>query len=303
MAPVSQLHAADYTDRTVQPTLNTPVEERPRPKGIDATAFGLSVLVLIYFSRSLLHFLSEPITPPLVFEQFLMSLGQGIALLLIWDYWKGQNWGRIFVLFWSFVIAAREFSVLVDDGGDLTAFMIHPLRFLHTLLAIFLLYWLNTRSVRSWFKKMSATAADLIQQELAGRLCTAVEICPGGSVSSWRLVFEHDAELNLSCPWRIVLDENLAFASSPGTGVAVDEREPQQLLQNLRVKAVRVTPRTSDLFVTFEMGLELQTWSIDSKSQRWKFSDPYLTVTADSTGLNLQSIAAPSPTEDSGAND
>lgn len=301
--PVLQLRGADYTDRTVQPTLTAPVEERPRPKGIDATALGLGALVLIYFSRSLLHFFGGPITPPHVFEQFLMCLGQGIEFLFIWNFWKGRDWGRIFVLLWSFAIAAREFSVLVDDGGDLTAFMIHPLRFLHTLLAIFLLYWLNTRSVRSWFKKASATAADLVQQQLAGRLCTAVESSPGGSVSSWRLAFEHDAELTLTCPWRIVLDDNLAFASSPGPGLAVDEREPQQLLQNLRVKAVRVTARTSDLFVTFEMGLELQTWSIDSKSQQWRFSDPSLTVTADSVGLKSQAIAAPSPSEDSAAND
>jgi hypothetical protein len=279
------------------------VEERSRPRGIGATALALGALVLIYSIRSLLHFFSGTITPVLIFEQLLMCLGQGIAFLLIWHYWKGQNWGRIFVLLWSFVIAAREFSVLVDGGGDLAAFMSHPLRFLHTLLAIFLLYWLNTRSVRSWFKKMSATAADLIQQQLAGRLCTAVELSASGAVSAWRLAFEHDAELTLTCPWRIVLDDNLAFASNPGPGLVVEEREPQQLLQNLRVKAVRVTPRTSDLFVIFEMGLELQTWSIDSKSQQWRFSDPGLTVTADSAGLNLQAIAATVPTEDSGAND
>lgn len=287
----------------MQATSNEPLEERSRPTGIGATALALGALVPIHFVRSVLHFLSGIITPPHIFVLFLMCLGEGIEFLFIWHYWKGQNWGRIFVLLWSFVIAARELSALVDNGGDLTSLMIHPLRFLHALLAIFLLYWLNTRPVRSWFKKMSATAADLIQQQLAGRLCTAIELSMDGSVSSWRLTFEHDAELILSGPWRIVLDDNLAFASKPGPGTVVDEREPQQLLQNLRVKAVRVTPRTSDLFVTFEMGIELQTWSSGPSAQQWKFSDPALIVTADSVGLSSQAIAAPIPNEDSAAND
>jgi hypothetical protein len=300
---VSQLRGADYTDRIVQATLTATQDERSRPTGIGATALALGALVLIYFIRSLLHFLSGTISAPLIFEQFLMCLGQGIEFLFIWHYWKGQDWGRIFVLLWSFVIAAREFSVLVDDGGDLAAFMSHPLRFLHTLLAIFLLYWLNTRSVRSWFKKMSATTADFIQQQLGGRLCTAVESSPGGAVPAWRLAFEHDAEFTLTCPWRIVLDDNLAFASNPGPGVVVDELEPQRLLQNLRVKAVRVTPRTSDLFITFEMGIELQTWSADPQAKQWRYSDSSLIVVADSVGLNSQTIAAPVPLEDSTTND
>ncbi len=51
--------------------------------------------------------------------------------------------------------------------------MSHPLSFFQALLACFLLYWLNTRAVRAWFKKMSATAADLITEHLVNKLCTA----------------------------------------------------------------------------------------------------------------------------------
>ena len=51
------------------------------------------------------------------------------------------------------------------------------------------------------------------------------------------------------------------------------------------------------------MGLELQTWSTDPEAQQWKFSDPVLTVIADSVGLNSRTITEPVATEDSTAND
>lgn len=287
----------------MQSTPAAPSDEPSRPQGVGLTALALGALVVIYFIRGLLHFLGGTLTVIPIFEQSLMCLGQGIELLIIWNYWKGQNWARIVVLLWSFVIAVRAVSNLIDHNDSFISLMSHPLSFFHALLAGFLLYWLNTRPVRAWFKKMSATAADLIAEHLVNKLCTTVAKRGGFSSDAWRLCFEHDAELILACPWRIVLDDNLAFASNPGAELPVDEEQPQQLLQNLRVKAVRVTPRTSDLFVTFEMGLELQTWSNDPHSQQWKFSDPALTVVADSGGLNSKTIATPMPTEDTAAND
>ena len=157
--------------------------------------------------------------------------------------------------------------------------------------------------MRAWFKKISATSADLITEHLVDKLCTAAAKQSGPSSQIWRLSFEHEVELTLACPWRIVLDDNLAFASDPGPELPVDEEQPRQLLQNLRVKAVRVTPHTSDLFVSFEMGLELQTWSTDPNSQQWKFCDPTLTVVANSRGLNFKAIAARVASEDTAAND
>jgi hypothetical protein len=185
--------------------------------------------------------------------------------------------------------------------------MSQPLRFFHAVLAIFLLYFLNARPVRAWFKRMSATAADLIAEHLVGKLCTAVG--KHGTSAAWRLAFEHDAEFILLCPWRIVLDDNLAFAStaasnpapefpgSPSPASASDDQQPSQLLENLRVKAVRLAPRTSDLFLSFEMGIELQSWSDGHPSQQWKFSDPTLTVVADSAGVSSQLVPAPTPSE------
>jgi hypothetical protein len=281
-------------------TQPAPVETAARPKGVAFTALALGALTVIYLVIALLHLFGRTLAAlPL---ELLRCLGLGVALLLVWNYWKGQNWGRIFVLLTSFVIAAREISSFVEGNGDLASLMSRPLRFFSAILAVFLLYFLNTRPVRAWFKKMSASAADLIADRLVGKLCTAVER-RDLSKDLWSIAFEHDAELTLNCPWRIVLDDNLAFASHPAPEIASGGEMPWQLVQNLRVKAVRVTPRTSDIFIAFEMGIELQSWSADSHAQQWRYSDPLLTVVADSEGLISQAIAAPVPGEEPGNND
>lgn len=287
----------------MQSTSSAPSDESPRPKGIGLTALALGALIVIDFIRGLLHFFGGTLAVFPIFERLFRCLVFILELFVLWHYWKGQNWARVGALIASFLIAARALSILIGRDGSLISLMSHPLNFFSALLAGFLLYWLNTRPVRAWFKKMSATAADLIAEHLVDKLCTDVAKQGGATSDAWRLCFEHDAELTLACPWRIVLDDNLAFASNPGPGIPADEQQPRQLLQNLRVKAVRVAPRTSDLFITFEMGLELQTWSTDPQLQQWKFSDPVLTVIADSVGLNSKAIAAPIATEDTAAND
>lgn len=224
-----------------------------------------------------------------------------LELFIIRSYWKGEDWARVLVLIASFLLAVDAVSTLFEHDGSLVVAMSHPVLFFRFALVVFLLYWLNTRPLREWFKQSPPTAADLIHQHLAGKLCTAIEKQTEGSGDAWHLAFEHGTELILHCPWRIAMDDNLAFATN--SDVPVDPETPRQLLQNLRVKAVRVTPRTSDLFVTFEMGIELQTWSTDPQPQQWKFSDPTLTVIADSIGLNSHIIASDVSPPDGPTND
>ncbi len=298
--PALQPLCAGYTVRIVRFTL-APAVEPSRPKGVGLSALALGALTLIDLVRGLFSHGGD-----LVFEPLLLCCGRGLVLLLLWHYWKGRNWARILVLLWSFAVAAKEISILIDREGDLPSLMSQPVRFSHAVLAIFLLYFLNTRPVRAWFKKMSASAADLIAEHLVGKLCIAVGKHRDGPSDAWRLAFEHDAELTLNGPWRIVMDDNLAFASN-STNESADE-QPSHLLENLRVKAVRVAPRTSDLFVSFEMGIELQSWTTAPQSQpppvqQWKYSDPTLAVLADSVGVNPQAIAVSIPGEDAAEND
>jgi len=289
--PTLEPLAADYTFSIVRITEPAPAHEIARPAGVGLTAFALAALVAVDLIRGSLQLSSGTLAPALIFEQVFAIFGRGVELLLLWHYWRGQNWSRIFVLLWSFFIAARALSALIDRASNLTSLMSEPLSFFHLLLALWLLYWLNTRALRAWFKKMSATAADLIAEHLSGKLCTAVDK-PSGDL--WRLSFEHGAELTLACPWRIALDDNLAFASR-APEPRDEQDEARRLLQNIRVKSVRVAPRTSDLFLSFEMGIELQTWSTDPDSHQWTYSDPALTVTADAASLAAQLSDASAP--------
>ncbi len=225
-----------------------------------------------------------------------------VVFFIIWNYWQGENWSRVLVLIWSFLIAIEGLSSIWEHAGGLTGAMSQPVLFLKFAMAVFLLYWLNTRPLRAYFAG-TPTAIDQLNQSLAGKLCTAVEsYATGRDNQGWRLAFEHDAELFLDCPWRVVVDGNLSFATNSGVEVTPD-LHPRQLLQNVRVKSAHVAPRTSDLFIAFEMGIELQTWSIDPQAPQWKYSDPSLTVTADSLGLTAHPLAAHISTEDSPAND
>jgi hypothetical protein len=284
-----------------------PEDEAPRPHGIGLTALLLSALAVTSITGLILLTGGAAFRGP---QHLLQLLSGGMllaaSLFVFWSYWKGRNWARVLILIGSFWIVASEISALIDNGGSAISLMSHPVRFLEFGLAAVLLYWLNTSPLRAWFNHAPPTAADLMHSRLSGKLCTAVENNSSVANTEWRLTFEHDAELTLNCPWRVVLDDNLAFASDPGPEIPMDEQMPRKLLQNLRVTRVRVVPRTSDLSISFEMGFELQSWSSDPQLLQWKFSDPTLTVVADAVGLISQAIAAGADAEepeDNEAND
>ena len=340
-------HRVGYTLRMVPPTAGSaadeplagspPSGEPARPRGVGLTALALGALIAFYLVQSLLQLVGETRATRAAVEPLLQCGARSIELLLIWQYWKGRDFARLFVLLWSLLAAARSLALLADHNLDPAALMVRPLSFLQAILALFLLYWLNTPRLRAWFKKISASAADLIAPRLVGRLCTALDLHPSAANShpAWRLTFEHGAELTLTCPWRIVLDDNLAFVSSPaahapaaGSGAlphqttfptavpspSTDPDDARRLLQNLRVTAVHLAPHTSDLFLTFEMGIQLQTWSHApaagsgyasaagsealphtnrvSNAPLWSFSGPGLAVTARADGLSSQLAAA-----------
>ncbi|MGC2211192.1 MAG: hypothetical protein WA532_13880 [Candidatus Korobacteraceae bacterium] len=294
-----------------------------RPQGVGLTALALGALLAFYLVQSLLQLTRESPAARPAFEPLLLCGARAVELLLVWQYWKGRDVARLFVLLWSLLAAARAVAYLADHNLDPAALMSHPVDFLQALLALFLLFWLNTPRLRAWFKKISATAADLIAPCLVGRLCTALDFDSSAANShpACRLAFEHGAGLTLTCPFRIVLDDNLAFVSSPGSGnhlqpapvpnPSTDPDDARRLLQNLRVTAVRLAPHTSDLFLTFEMGIQLQTWGhalaarsaalpdpAFSPTTLWSFSGPGLNVTASADGLTSQLAAASAEAND-----
>ena len=190
-----------------------------QPRGVGLSALALLALLVGSLLRELLELYRTISAAPSAsrgatgFE--LLQIGSlfGIGALCIWHYWQGRSWARLLVLLWSFASVARALSFLSEHNLDPAALMARPLSFFQAVLGAVLLYWLNTSKVRAWYRKSSVHAGDLIADRLRGRLCTGVELDPNAGI--WHLHFEHDAGLILRCPWRIVLDDNLAFAAAP----------------------------------------------------------------------------------------
>ena len=72
-----------------------------------------------------------------------------VSYVLLWFFWKGKNWVRLFFLFVS-VIAVLNLITLVRPPGNIVLYDAGVIAW--ALLGLFLLYWLNRADVRGWFK-------------------------------------------------------------------------------------------------------------------------------------------------------
>jgi hypothetical protein len=110
-----------------------------RPKGLRETSVFMSITnamgwLIVDWSRP------KALVTFIVFTVFIV-----IGYLVIWFYWKGRNWARILVLLASLLCLynLRHWN----HSGLLERLMVGA----EAMLAIFLLYWLNTRKVREFF--------------------------------------------------------------------------------------------------------------------------------------------------------
>ncbi len=75
-----------------------------------------------------------------------------VGYFVIWCYWQGENWARIFVI-WCSALAVLNLS----DWNDVHLGKIAMARYLMLAsdagLGLFLLYWLNTSAVRVFFRR------------------------------------------------------------------------------------------------------------------------------------------------------
>lgn len=118
-----------------------------RPPGLTATAIFMSITnamgwAIIDWSKPRAH------TIFVIFTVFI-----AIGYVVIWFYWKGRNWARILVLLTSLLCLynLRHWN----HGGTAERLMSGT----EAILAIFLLYWLNTKSVRVFFRSQRAADA------------------------------------------------------------------------------------------------------------------------------------------------
>ncbi len=79
------------------------------------------------------------------------SIG-AISFLVLWFFWRGRNWARILVLITS-VLGVLGLLTLLEE-----TLLQRVVTMIDAVLSVFLLYWLNTRPVKEYFKPVQAVA-------------------------------------------------------------------------------------------------------------------------------------------------
>ena len=113
---------------------------KERPKGIPATAFGI-----IFFDLLGLLFVKwSSWSVPLYVLILPVAIAVTMLGLLVWFYWVGRNWAR-----WIVMLQAIVPSIIALVKGSTS----RPLwvTILDGVFGLFLLYWLNTPKVRTFF--------------------------------------------------------------------------------------------------------------------------------------------------------
>jgi hypothetical protein len=111
-----------------------------RPRWLSATAVCMSITnalgwAIIDWSRP---------DAKLVFAVFTITIL--IGYVVVWFYWRGKNWARILVLLTSLLCF---YNLRYWTGDALPARIMSSSE---AWLAVFLVYWLNTRTVREFFR-------------------------------------------------------------------------------------------------------------------------------------------------------
>jgi hypothetical protein len=121
-----------------------------RPKGLKATA------VLMSITNAFGWFIVDWSRPYAITTFCLFTIIIMAGYFVIWLYWEGHNWARILVLLTCVLCLynLRYFS----HGRMVVRLMIGS----EALLAVFLLFWLNTPKVKAFFRapEKSASTAD-----------------------------------------------------------------------------------------------------------------------------------------------
>jgi hypothetical protein len=122
-----------------------------RPKGLLLTSWIMVGFLLAGLLRQWFWPPHPHITHLHTFITIAVMLIRIMALICIFYYFQGRNWARIAVLVTSIVEILSLLQLRHEDtlGRVVSAAA--------ALLAVFFLYWLNTRSVREFFKRNATT--------------------------------------------------------------------------------------------------------------------------------------------------
>ncbi len=108
------------------------------------------VLLMCFFNLAGLAFIKGDTEVLRIFFAVLIGAIIIVSFIVLWFFWQGRNWARWLVLITS-VIALLNLAYLA---------VMTPLQniiiILEAILALFLLYWLNTPSVKGYFIRKRA---------------------------------------------------------------------------------------------------------------------------------------------------
>jgi len=111
-----------------------------RPRGLTATALFAALYDAVWYAR--FHWSGNNTIAPIV----VSTLGLALAYFLLWQYWLGANWARILAIL-SSIVAIQD--VLPWNEPNV---MPKPMLGIHALFGAFLIWWLNTKRVRTFFR-------------------------------------------------------------------------------------------------------------------------------------------------------
>ena len=113
---------------------------QPRPRGLTETS------VLMSLTNALGWLIVDWSKPHAATVFYVFTVFIVVGYVVIWFYWKGRNWARILVLLTSLLCLYNLRRFL--HSGVIMQVMIGT----EALLAVFLLFWLNSEPVKSYFR-------------------------------------------------------------------------------------------------------------------------------------------------------
>jgi hypothetical protein len=121
-----------------------------RPNGLIWTAVLMAILNTIGWSLIVAHTKAHIRIGLLLLLIVIFSIGYCV----VWFYWKGRNWARIVVLLTSILSVVDLISLASPRTKNPIIVAIWG------VFGVFLLYWLNTRPVRSFFAQGKSQLTD-----------------------------------------------------------------------------------------------------------------------------------------------
>jgi hypothetical protein len=115
-----------------------------RPMGITVTAILMSITNAMGWMMIDWH--TEKVQIRFVTYSLLILIGY----VFLWFYWQGRNWARLSVIACS-LMAILNLSNWNSSKPGTILLPRHIMIASEAAIALFLLYWLNTRPIRSWF--------------------------------------------------------------------------------------------------------------------------------------------------------